>query len=103
MPDRKAPLDRRPGRAGNRYGGQESRYHSLGRIPEECRLLDRSRGLPKRGAQGAAEHPGTLRRFVRVLQQLDLTYDIYGMSGKTIVDLLPPEFDAWRGPRPTLL
>jgi len=58
--------------------------------------LDRPRGLPKRGAQGA-EHPGTLRRFVRVLQQLDLTYDIYGMSGSAIVDLLPPEFDAFLG------
>ena len=64
--------------------------------------LDRSRGLPKRGAQGAAEHPGTLRRFVRVLQQLDLTYDIYGMQGKAIVELLPPEFDAWRSERATL-
>jgi hypothetical protein len=64
--------------------------------------LDRSRGFPKRGAHAAAEHPGTLRRFVRVLQQLDLTYDIYGMSGNAIVDLLPPEFDAWRSARATL-
>lgn len=60
--------------------------------------LDRARGLPKRGAQ-RAERPGSLRRFVRLLQQLDLTYDIYGMSGSAIVDLLPPEFDAWRGQR----
>ena len=60
--------------------------------------LDRSRGLPKRGAQRAGQ-PGTLRRFVRLLQQLDLTYDIYGMSGSAIVDLLPPEFDSWRGQR----
>lgn len=58
--------------------------------------LDKPRGSPKRGAQAPDGHPGTLRRFVRVLQQLDLTYDIYGMSGKAIVDLLPPEFDAWR-------
>lgn len=58
--------------------------------------LDRSRGLPKRGAQ-RTEQPGTLRRFVRLLQQLDLTYDICGMSGSAIVELLPPEFDAWRG------
>lgn len=61
--------------------------------------LDRPRGLPKRGAQRGFDHPGTLRRFVRVLQQLDLTYDIYGMSGEAIIDLLPPEFDAWREAR----
>jgi hypothetical protein len=65
--------------------------------------LDRSRGLPKRGAQSPSEHPGTLRRFVRVLQQLDVTYDIYGMSGAGIVELLPPEFDAWRSARASLL
>lgn len=65
--------------------------------------LDRARGLPKRGTQGGPEHPGTLRRFVRVLQQLDLTYDIYGMPGKAIVELLPLEFDAWRSERATLL
>lgn len=64
--------------------------------------LDRSRGLPKRGAQAPGEHPGTLRRFVRVLQQLDLTYDIYGMPGSAIVDLLPPEFAVWRSGRATL-
>jgi len=65
--------------------------------------LDRSRGVPKAGAQARTDHPGTLRRFVRVLQQLDLTYDIYGMSGRAILELLPPEFDAWRSDRATLV
>lgn len=64
--------------------------------------LDRARGLPKRGAQDRGDRPGTLRRFVRVLQQLDLTYDIYGMSGGAILELLPPEFDPWRSGRSTL-
>jgi hypothetical protein len=59
--------------------------------------LDRARGLPKRNAQTPSLQPGTLRRFVRVLQQLDVTYDVYGMSGQAILDLLPAEFDAWRG------
>ncbi|HEY1437856.1 MAG TPA: hypothetical protein VGG82_10195 [Casimicrobiaceae bacterium] len=59
--------------------------------------LDRSRGLPKRGAQRVTGAPGTVRRFVRVMQQLDLTYDIYGMSGAAILQLLPAEFDRWQG------
>jgi hypothetical protein len=59
--------------------------------------LDRPRGVAKRGAHAGEDRPGTLRRFVRVLQQLDLTYDIYGMSGEAILALLPPEFDEWRG------
>lgn len=57
--------------------------------------LERARGLPRRGAQSNAA-PGTVRRFVRVLQQLDLTYDVYGMPGQAILELLPPEFDGWR-------
>ncbi len=61
--------------------------------------LDRSRGMPKRGAQRTTLAPGTIRRFVRVLQQLDLTYDIYGMSGAAIVQLLPAEFDMWQEQR----
>ncbi|GAB4476624.1 MAG: hypothetical protein OHK0044_22590 [Burkholderiaceae bacterium] len=56
--------------------------------------------MPKPGAS-AIDRPGSVRRFVRVLQQLDLTYDIHGMSGKAIVDLLPPEFDVWKTGRAT--
>jgi hypothetical protein len=58
--------------------------------------FDRDRGAPKRGAQDARASPGTIRRFVRVLQQLDVTYDVYGLTPAQILDLLPREFDAWR-------
>lgn len=52
----------------------------------------------RRGCQPSQPRRGTVRRFVRVLQQLDLTHDVYGMSGEEIVALLPAEFDAWRDP-----
>jgi hypothetical protein len=51
---------------------------------------------PKAGAQGSLHQPGTVRRFVRVLQQLDVTYDIYGLSGRQILELLPEEFDGFQ-------
>jgi hypothetical protein len=57
--------------------------------------MDRKRGAPKHGCQATKGPPGSIRRFVRVLQQLDVNYDIYGMSGKDMIDLLPGEFDAW--------
>jgi len=50
----------------------------------------------KRGCQPSQPHPGTVRRFVRVLQQLDPTHDVYGMSGEEIVSILLDEFGAWR-------
>lgn len=58
--------------------------------------FDPLRLAPKRGAQAQQGRPGTVRRFVRVLQQLDMTFDIYGLSGQQILELLPREFDAWR-------
>ena len=63
--------------------------------------LDKKRGVPKQGCQDPKGGPGTIRRLVRVFQQLDVTYDIYGMSGKDIVGLLPNEFDAWREEPPS--
>jgi len=58
--------------------------------------LDARRGRPKPGAQGSHRHPGTVRRFVHVLQQLDVTYDIYSLTGSQILELLPEEFDIWK-------
>jgi len=53
-------------------------------------------GRPKPGALGGKNAPGTLLRFIDVIQQLDLTYDLYSMTGREILRLLPAEFDRWR-------
>lgn len=49
---------------------------------------------PKVGA--GSERPGSLRRLIAVLQQLELNYDLFGMSANEILSLLPSEFDAWQ-------
>ena len=56
---------------------------------------DAKRGAPKRGAT-TTSRPGNLRRLITVVQQLDFNYDLYGMRAEEILQLLPPEFDAWR-------
>lgn len=50
---------------------------------------------PKRGAF-QSNTAGTLSRFVMVIQQLDLNYDLYSMETYELLDLLPPEFDRWK-------
>jgi hypothetical protein len=55
-----------------------------------------SDGKPKKGALMKKNAPGTLQRFIDVIQQLDLTYDLYSMNGEEILALLPPEFDKWK-------
>jgi hypothetical protein len=49
---------------------------------------------PKRGAS-SDDRPGSLRRLIAVAQQLELNYDLYGMSAGEILALLPDEFDGW--------
>jgi hypothetical protein len=56
----------------------------------------RNGGRPKRGATDRAR-PGSLRRLVAVIQQLELTYDLHAMTDAQILGLLPAEFGSWRG------
>lgn len=58
---------------------------------------DISRNSPKRGAQ-SREKTGNHRRFVKMIGQLELTYDIYSMRPDEILRLLPAEFDEWKNP-----
>ena len=51
--------------------------------------------IPKRGAF-QSNTAGTLSRFIMVIQQLDLNYDLYSMETYELLDLLPPEFDRWK-------
>jgi hypothetical protein len=57
--------------------------------------FNESGNRPKRGVLGNKKTPGTLLRFIDVVQQLDMTYDLYSMSGREILKLLPPEFNRW--------
>jgi hypothetical protein len=59
--------------------------------------FDDNRAIPKRGAAVTTRKPGTLFRFIDVVQQLDLNYDLHILTGKEVIELLPPEFDKWKG------
>ena len=63
-------------------------------IIEVAKILyfDPVKKKPKRGTVLKEHRPGTLRRFVDVLQQLDLTYDLYSISSEELIRLLPSEF-----------
>lgn len=48
----------------------------------------------KRGA--ASNKGGSVRRFVRIIKQYQMTFDLNSMSGEEIAALLPDEFAKWR-------
>lgn len=49
---------------------------------------------PKRGVAGRGA--GSARRFAQLLNQLDLTWDLYSLSPDKLLELLPAEFDRFR-------
>lgn len=48
----------------------------------------------KRGAGGKGS--GSARRFSDILDQLDLTWDLYSMSAEELIQVLPKEFDKFQ-------
>ena len=61
---------------------------------------DETRQRAKKGAEGRDKDKkpkaGTLLRFVTVIDQLTLNFDLFSVSRDDIVELLPREFNAWR-------
>lgn len=55
---------------------------------------DPNTGSFKRGAAGAGK--GSARRFPDVLNQFDVTWDLYAMPDADILKMLPKEFDRFR-------
>ena len=48
-----------------------------------------------RKKRGYARSPGGLRHLVRVLPQLELTHDVYGMEPDAVLRILPDDFRRW--------
>jgi hypothetical protein len=57
--------------------------------------VQQDRIRPKRGAQ-TQNTPGSVFRFVAILNQLDPVWDLYAMNKEQILHLLPDEFDRFR-------
>jgi len=56
--------------------------------------VDRATGKPKRGSAG--KDAGSPRRLADVLNQFDVTWDLYSMASEGILNLLPKEFSKFR-------
>jgi len=56
--------------------------------------FDSQQNRPKRGTLSKIK-AGSLLRFIDVIRQLELTYDLYSMQAQKIISLLPDEFNEW--------
>jgi len=59
--------------------------------------LKRGRKLrPKPKSAVGRNQPGSLKRFVDLVQQLDVNFDLFSTDAETLVRLLPQEFNRWK-------
>ena len=56
--------------------------------------IDSGTNRPKVGAAGRGK--GSVARYVSILRQLELTWDLQYLHPEKLIDLLPPEFDRFR-------
>lgn len=68
-------------------------FNSVGVVPVVLKLYSED-NKQKRGFRGNT--PGNIYHFFHVLDQLECTHDIYGMSSEALMSILPPEFDQWK-------
>jgi hypothetical protein len=86
-----------PGDFAEQLASRQERITNPAIIEAANRLYyDKEKQLPKRGAAPNWPKPGTLRRFGDLLNQLDLTYDLYSLSADDLLKILPREFAAYR-------
>ena len=93
------------GQLADRLSGAPEMFRAMGIVELAHRLYadPLTRSL-KSGALGGGQHnqrpPGGIVRLLDVLNQLYMTYDVYGMTAEQLLALLPPEFDRWLAASP---
>ena len=73
--------------------GSRQVFSSSGVVQVMLRLY--TTGARKKRGYSSAHSPGGLRHLMRVLRQLELTYDVYGMEPEALLRTLPEPFQRW--------
>lgn len=88
----------------DRLLGAVEAYRAPGIMDLSNRLYtDPATGMQKTGIAGGGQNqrpPGGIVRLLDVLNQLYMTYDVYGMTAEQLLPLLPAEFARWQTPAP---
>lgn len=66
-------------------------FNSVGVVPLLMRLYTNGEHTKR----SYAESPGGLRHLMRVLEQLEMTYDVYGMEPDALLEVLPDDCQRW--------
>lgn len=85
-----------PGGAYERASPNQQISRSAGALHAMTMLYVGADGRIKSGSSKQGDSPGTIPRFIKYLNQLEMTYDIRTIDGDRLLAMLPREFDAFR-------
>ena len=83
----------RPGDVAEQLSARQERISNRAVMAVATQLYVRN-GSIRKGAAGKGA--GSARRLANVLDQLDLTWDLYDLDPDGLLELLPSEFDSFR-------
>lgn len=83
-----------PGDMVEQLASRQELVSNVAAMSVATKLYVDDKGNLKRGAGGKGA--GSVRRLVDILNQFDLTYDLYAMPSDELLGLLPKEFDRFR-------
>ena len=67
-------------------------FNSVGVVHLILKLYTRGSSMKR----GARDSRGGIVHLLRVMEQLELTHDVYGMSAEALMEILPAEFERWK-------
>ncbi len=70
-------------------------FNSKGVVHLAIRLYTREKDTLKRGYSDDRT-PGSVRHLLRILNQMERVYDVYGMSSEALMRILPEDFSVWQ-------
>lgn len=80
-----------PGEVREQLTSQQDMFHPTIQAVARALYFDDKTGALRRGVSG--KKGGSARRFAQVRKQLDVTWDLFAISPKQLLDKLPGEFD----------
>jgi hypothetical protein len=87
---------RQPGDIVEQIASRQEIITNSGIMEAACNLYyDASSSRPRRGA-ASKQGRGTVRRFMDILNQFDVTWDLYSLEARDVIQMLPDEFLRFR-------
>jgi len=76
--------------------GTQFYFNCQGVVETASRLYTHSTGETFKRGSTSRVRPGNIERYLKYLNQIDLTYDLFSIKQEVLWQMLPPEFESFK-------